>query len=115
MLGFKSFEAAHDTLVEIELMHMMKKRQLMVEAGAEGLSAAEQFYALAVSSLHRPGPLPLHDLLGKICDKALHRTRDGRTRRRRAVGYAGERYETAWSSNGPSLAVHDGGAQSNTT
>jgi transposase-like protein len=47
MLGFKSFEAAQDTLVGIELMHMIKKKQLMVGAGAEGLTAAEQFYALA--------------------------------------------------------------------
>ncbi len=47
MLGFKSFEAAYDTLVGIELMHMIKKRQLMVEAGDEGLTAAEQFYSLA--------------------------------------------------------------------
>jgi putative transposase len=47
MLGFKSFEAAYDTLVGIELMHMIKKRQLLVEAGDEGLTAAEQFYTLA--------------------------------------------------------------------
>src|SRR5499426_2792842 len=47
MLGFKSFEAAQDTLVGIELMHMIKKRQLRVEAGDAGLTAAEQFYALA--------------------------------------------------------------------
>jgi putative transposase len=47
MLGFKSFEAAQDTLVGIEFMHMIKKRQMMVEAGAEGLTAAEQFYSLA--------------------------------------------------------------------
>jgi hypothetical protein len=33
--------------VGIELMHMLKKRQLMGEAGGEGLTAAEQFYALA--------------------------------------------------------------------
>jgi putative transposase len=44
MLGFKSFEAAQDTLVGIELMHMIKKRQM---EGDEGLTAAEQFYALA--------------------------------------------------------------------
>ncbi len=31
----------------VELMHMIKKRQLMVEAGDEGRTAAEQFYALA--------------------------------------------------------------------
>ena len=47
MLGFKSFEAAQDTLVGIELMHMIKKRQMVSEAGDEGLTAAEQFYALA--------------------------------------------------------------------
>jgi transposase-like protein len=47
MLGFKSFAAAQDTLVGIELMHMMKKRQMMIEAGDEGLTAAEQFYSLA--------------------------------------------------------------------
>src|SRR5262249_61627350 len=34
MLGFKSFDAAQDTLVGIELMHMIKKRQLVVEEEA---------------------------------------------------------------------------------
>jgi putative transposase len=47
MLGFKAFDAAQDTLVGIELMHMLKKRQLRIEAGNEGLTAAEQFYSLA--------------------------------------------------------------------
>ena len=47
MLGFKSFDAAQATLAGIELMHMLKKRQMVVEAGDEGLTAAEQFYALA--------------------------------------------------------------------
>jgi putative transposase len=47
MLGFKAFEAAQDTLVGIELMHMIKKRQLGVEEGAEGLTAAKRFYSLA--------------------------------------------------------------------
>jgi transposase-like protein len=47
MLGFKSFDAAQDTLVGIELMHMIKKKQLVVEAGEENLTAAELFYALA--------------------------------------------------------------------
>jgi transposase-like protein len=47
MLGFKSFTAAQDTLVGIELMHMLKKRQLVLKAGEEGLTPAEQFYALA--------------------------------------------------------------------
>src|SRR5882672_4648235 len=47
MLGFKSFDAAQGTLVGIELMHMIKKKQRRVEAEGEGLTAAEQFYALA--------------------------------------------------------------------
>jgi putative transposase len=47
MLGFKSFAAAHDTLVGIEPMHMLKKRQLVVVEGAKGLTVAEEFYALA--------------------------------------------------------------------
>ena len=47
MLGFKAFDAAQSTLVGIELMHMIKKRQLGVEEGNEGLTAAELFYSLA--------------------------------------------------------------------
>jgi transposase-like protein len=47
MLGFESFDAAQGTLVGIELMHMIKKKQLRVEAEGEGLTAAKQFYALA--------------------------------------------------------------------
>jgi hypothetical protein len=43
----KSFDAAQGTLAGIELMHMLKKGQLVGEDGAEGLTAAEQFYALA--------------------------------------------------------------------
>jgi putative transposase len=47
MLGFKAFDAAQATLVGIELMHMIKKRQLVVEEGNEGRTAAELFYSLA--------------------------------------------------------------------
>jgi len=47
MLEFKSFDAAQCTLAGVELMHRLKKRQRVVEAGDEGLTAAEQFYALA--------------------------------------------------------------------
>ena len=47
MLGFKSFEAAQGTLVGIELIHMIKKKQMVLEARDEGLSAAELFYSLA--------------------------------------------------------------------
>ena len=47
MLGFKAFDAAQATLVGIELMHMIKKRQLVVAEGDEGRTAAELFYSLA--------------------------------------------------------------------
>src|SRR5262245_8926940 len=40
MLGFKAFEAAQGTLVGVELMHMIKKKQMMIETGEEGLTAA---------------------------------------------------------------------------
>ena len=46
MLGFKSFDSARCTLRGIELMHMIKKGQ-MVAAGGQKLSAAGQFYSLA--------------------------------------------------------------------
>jgi len=46
MLGFQSFVSAQSTLTGIELMHMLRKGQLEGEE-VEGLSAAEQFYALA--------------------------------------------------------------------
>jgi hypothetical protein len=51
-MGIKSFDAARDTMVGIELLHMIKKRQ-MVEAGEESHTAAEVFYALAASSPYR--------------------------------------------------------------
>ena len=47
MLGFKTFDAAQATLAGIELMHMIKKRQMVIEAGDEGLTTAEHFYSLA--------------------------------------------------------------------
>ena len=46
MLRFKSFEAAQPTLTGIELVRMLRKGQLGGDE-FEGLSAAEQFYALA--------------------------------------------------------------------
>src|SRR5207249_5018750 len=55
MLGFKSFTAAQDTLVGIELMHMIKTRQLVVEEGDEGHTAAALFSSLAASSLPPTG------------------------------------------------------------
>ena len=46
MLGFKSFQSAKSILAGIELMHMIRKGQLMME-GTDDLSFADQFYALA--------------------------------------------------------------------
>jgi putative transposase len=46
MLGFKSFEAAQATLAGIELMHMLKKGQLVGETRTAGLTPAEHFYSL---------------------------------------------------------------------
>ena len=46
MMGFKSFRAARNVLVGIELMHMIRKGQMIVAEGEE-LSFADQFYALA--------------------------------------------------------------------
>jgi transposase-like protein len=46
-LEVKSFEAAQDTLVGIELMHRIRKKQMVLEARDEGLTAAELFYSLA--------------------------------------------------------------------
>ena len=46
MLGFKSLRSAARTLAGIELMHMIRKGQMAMPDG-EGMSFAEQFYALA--------------------------------------------------------------------
>lgn len=46
MLGFKSFRSAQVTLQGIELVHMIKKGQMLTVNGKD-LSAAEQFSSLA--------------------------------------------------------------------
>ena len=46
MLNFKSFRSAKSVLAGIELMHMIRKGQLMME-GCNARSFADQFYALA--------------------------------------------------------------------
>ena len=46
MMGFKSFYAARNVLAGIELMHMIRKGQMIVSKGVS-LSFADQFYALA--------------------------------------------------------------------
>ena len=50
MLGFKSFRAAARVLTGIELMHMIRKGQ-MAMSDCEGLSYANQFYALCRTNL----------------------------------------------------------------
>lgn len=46
MLGFKNFRCARILLSGIEVMHMIKKGQMMCRRGT-ARSAAEQFYALS--------------------------------------------------------------------
>jgi len=46
MLNFKSFRAARNVLAGIELMHMIRKGQMVLK-GCERMSYANQFYALA--------------------------------------------------------------------
>ena len=46
MLNFKSFQSAKNVLAGIELMHMIRKGQLMMKGCNEG-SFANQFYVLA--------------------------------------------------------------------
>jgi transposase-like protein len=46
MLNFKSFRSAKSVLAGIELMHVIRKGQLLLE-GCIRLSFADQFYALA--------------------------------------------------------------------
>ena len=46
MFSFHSFRSARNVLAGIELMHMIRKGQLMIEDGNQ-MSFADQFYALA--------------------------------------------------------------------
>ena len=55
MLGFQSFDAAQCPLVGIELMHMLRQGQL-ADGVEQGLTPAEQFYALASYSPRLPEP-----------------------------------------------------------
>ncbi len=45
MLGFKSFRAGNAILAGVELMHMIRKGQFTLKG--EGISFADEFYALA--------------------------------------------------------------------
>ena len=46
MLNFKSFRSAGSLLAGIELIHMIRKGQFDID-GADAMSFADQFYALA--------------------------------------------------------------------
>jgi len=46
MLNFKSFRGAGCVLAGVELMHMIRKGQFKID-GADAMSFADQFYALA--------------------------------------------------------------------
>jgi transposase-like protein len=46
MLNFKSFRAAGSVLAGIELIHMIRKGQFVID-GAEAMSFADQFSTLA--------------------------------------------------------------------
>jgi hypothetical protein len=71
--GDGSFDAAQSTLAGIERMHMIKKKQIMVETGDEGHATTKKFCSLAASYPYRLGQLSFDDLLGKICDATLAR------------------------------------------
>lgn len=51
-MGFKSFRAAASVLAGIELMHMIRKRQLEI-SGSERMSFADLFYAWRYKSVRR--------------------------------------------------------------
>jgi hypothetical protein len=84
MLGFKAFAAAQGTLVGIELRHMLKQGQQVVEDGAARLTAAAQFYALAASSSAQQGSLDHPSQLATDPLNAPCRARRPARRRRRA-------------------------------
>ena len=46
MLNFKSFRVASSVLAGVELLHMIRKGQFAI-GGADAMSFADQFYALA--------------------------------------------------------------------
>jgi putative transposase len=46
MMSFKSFRAAANVLAGVELMHLIRKGQFVVD-GAASMAFADQFYALA--------------------------------------------------------------------
>src|SRR5204863_5509600 len=68
MLRVKSFEATQSPLPGIELLHMITKRQRVVEAGQRALWRPHRSTLWPPHSPHRPGQrIPTH-LHMKICD-----------------------------------------------
>jgi hypothetical protein len=47
MVGFKAFEATQAILTGLARMHRLKKKQMVIEARDEGLTAAALFDSLA--------------------------------------------------------------------
>ena len=86
MLGFKAFDAAQGTLAGIELMHMIKKKQLVVEEGNERRTRAEQSTPWLPKPHPDKGNLPLHAPLSKICDRASLCASSQTTRSQRQSG-----------------------------
>ena len=66
--GGKAFDAAQAMLVGIELMHMIKKRPLVVEEGHEVSLRLNCSTLWLPHPCHSQGQLPLHDLWSTICD-----------------------------------------------
>jgi hypothetical protein len=62
MLGFKSFWSARIIIAGIETMHMIRKEQLDCPVG-QAMSAADQFYTLAIRSPTNRTPFLGHALL----------------------------------------------------
>jgi hypothetical protein len=83
-LDFKAFAAAQGTLVGLELRHMLKQGQRVVEDGTARLTAAAQFYALAAESSAQQGSLEPPSKFATDPLNAPCRARQPARRRRRA-------------------------------
>jgi hypothetical protein len=83
MLGFKSFDAAQSTLAGIELIHMLKKRQLEGEELA-GRSVADSSTVWP----HNPLPGRANSLPNRQRTKIYDRTPDRRSAHANGLGSA---------------------------
>lgn len=64
MLGFKAFRSAYTTLAGIEVVHMIKNGQMILDTGLT-MTRAARFYSLAGSSKVS------EELLGLSCENAM--------------------------------------------